>query len=152
MTHSFQGRGPQGRNSDVAAACSLRCPSCPVGNIGKINPTGLIDKDLFRKIIEKADREYNIWQVSLFNWGEPSLHPCPSSINYTGSTAPYRVWCVDWTIYSALSQRYSASLFSDLLRRSTAQSHVRGNIERVKENMRLVAESRRRRWQQKPQC
>ena len=60
---------------DVSGACNLRCPSCPVGNIGYVTPTGLIDLDLFRRIIAKASDEYRIKNVSLFNWGEPLLHP-----------------------------------------------------------------------------
>src|SRR5262245_18902673 len=60
---------------DVAGACNLRCPSCPVGNTGTINPKGLVDADIFRRIIEKAARDYEVFQVSLFNWGEPLLYP-----------------------------------------------------------------------------
>jgi hypothetical protein len=136
---------------DVAGACNLRCPSCPVGNIGKINPTGLVDKDLFRKIIEKAAREYDIFRVSLYNWGEPSLHPeLPELVSIVRSHG------LDCFISSNLNMvrrlddlfraeptcfRISLSGFSQKI---YGQSHARGNIERVKENMRLVAESRRR--------
>jgi hypothetical protein len=136
---------------DVAAACNLRCPSCPVGNIGKINPTGLIDKDLFRKIIEKADREYNVFQVSLFNWGEPSLHPeLPELVSIVRSHGLNCSISSNLNMVRRLDDLFRAepTLFrislSGFTQNIYGQSHVRGNIERVKENMRLVAESRRR--------
>ena len=136
---------------DVAAACNLRCPSCPVGNIGKINPTGLIDKDLFRKIIEKADREYDLMWVALFNWGEPFLHPeLPELVSIVRShglgcgisSNLNRVRRLD-DLFRAEPTFFRISL-SGFTQEIYSQSHARGNIERVKENMRLVAESRRR--------
>src|SRR5204863_3059598 len=60
---------------DVVGSCNLRCPSCPVGNIGAVNPTGLIDKALFTRLIAKAACEYHIYRVSLYNWAEQLLHP-----------------------------------------------------------------------------
>jgi hypothetical protein len=56
---------------DVVGSCNLRCPSCPVGNIGKINQTGKTDVSVFQDIIAKADDNYAIYRVSLYNWGEP---------------------------------------------------------------------------------
>jgi MoaA/NifB/PqqE/SkfB family radical SAM enzyme len=61
---------------DICGACNLRCPSCPVGGIGyKDSTLGLMDVDLFRKLIAKADDEFRIKGVNLFNWGEPMLNP-----------------------------------------------------------------------------
>jgi hypothetical protein len=62
-------------NIDIFGSCNLRCPSCPVGNMGQINPSGLMDLKLFERIAKKADQQHRVTGIGLFNWAEPMLHP-----------------------------------------------------------------------------
>ena len=136
---------------DVVGSCNLRCPSCPVGNMGLSNGTGLLDKDLFSRIMEKAAREYNVVLVSLFNWAEPMLHPdLPSFIRIVKG---YDIPCAISTNLNVLRNidevlragpdEFRISL-SGYTQEVYGHTHVGGNIERVKSNMVKVAEAKRR--------
>lgn len=61
---------------DVVGTCTLKCPSCPVGNSVKQLPTGIMSIDAYRQIIDKIGREHTGERVfiDLFNWGESLLH------------------------------------------------------------------------------
>lgn len=68
---------------DVVGTCNLRCPSCPVGNmkagdfVDRPRAKGFMQLDLFTSIVDKivADQAGKPFQVHLYNWGEPMLHP-----------------------------------------------------------------------------
>ncbi|MBM85883.1 MAG: hypothetical protein CMM47_07670 [Rhodospirillaceae bacterium] len=65
-------------NIDVVGSCNLRCPSCPVGNMGAaVMPKGLMSKATLAKVLDKIDRERPAERimVGLYDWGEPTLHP-----------------------------------------------------------------------------
>ena len=72
---------------EIAGSCNLRCPSCPVGNMRdkkEERPTQLIESTLFTKSLIKFQmkRKQNCF-VSVFDWGEPTLHPeLPKFISY----------------------------------------------------------------------
>jgi MoaA/NifB/PqqE/SkfB family radical SAM enzyme len=61
---------------DVVGTCTLRCPSCPVGNSVKQLPTGLMSVEMYQQILDKIVREHPGERVfiDLFNWGESALH------------------------------------------------------------------------------
>lgn len=137
---------------DVVGSCNLRCPSCPVGHAGQINPTGLIDKTLVAKLIAKADREYKITGVYLFNWAEPLLHPeLPELIQIVKSRG---LRCYLSSNLNILRDTIDDILLAgpDVLRISLSgftqdvysKTHAGGNVERVKENMRKLSEARQR--------
>lgn len=133
---------------EVVGTCNLRCPSCPVGNLGDAGrPRGFMDVSMFEAIVEKISRETpskaaNLW---LFNWGEPLLHPEISRLIEIGRKAGFPV-----VLSSNLNHKHefrdaikagpsdmiiSASGFTQEVYRRT---HKRGNIELVKENMRKL--------------
>jgi MoaA/NifB/PqqE/SkfB family radical SAM enzyme len=70
---------------DISGTCNLRCPSCPVGNFDKSTylstprPIGFMDLEYFKKIVQKITLESKSdptpLQVTLYNWGEPLIHP-----------------------------------------------------------------------------
>ncbi len=69
---------------DIVGTCNLRCPSCPVGNfqpndfIEQSRPKGFMQLSLFEAILDKIKREDNEHKytvISVYNWGEPLLHP-----------------------------------------------------------------------------
>jgi MoaA/NifB/PqqE/SkfB family radical SAM enzyme len=55
-------------------ACPLRCPSCSVGNRW-VGSGERMNFDLFRRILEKVDRETKVRSFTPHIWGEPLLHP-----------------------------------------------------------------------------
>jgi MoaA/NifB/PqqE/SkfB family radical SAM enzyme len=136
---------------DVVGSCNLRCPSCPVGNTGPLNESGLVDVELFGRVIEKAVRDYRISMVSLFNWAEPLLHPrLPQLIRIVRN---HGVPCAISSnlnllrnadeIFRAAPEQFRISL-SGFTQDTYGRTHVRGQIERVKENMVLLASSKKR--------
>lgn len=133
---------------DVVSACNLRCPSCPVGNMSYVAPTSKIDLQLFERIVAKADRDYNVEQISLFNWGEPLLHPeLPALVR---AVRARRIRVQLSSNLNVLRNEEALLLEGpDMLRISLSgftqatygQTHVRGNIETVKQNMRRLSEA-----------
>jgi len=132
---------------DVAGACNLRCPSCPVGSIGYDGKTpGLMDPALFARLIDKANEEFRVKGVNLFNWGELMLHPqLPALIRIVKERG---LRCILSSNLNLLRDpdavvgarpdalRVSLSGFSQAIYR---QTHARGDIERVKRNMRELS-------------
>jgi MoaA/NifB/PqqE/SkfB family radical SAM enzyme len=65
---------------EIIGACNLRCPSCPVGNMGtEKNRAGIMSLGIFEKILHKIKAEWS-WprkahSIALYSWGEPTLHP-----------------------------------------------------------------------------
>lgn len=137
---------------EVAGTCHLRCPSCPVGNFDQADrPKGLMRVELFRNIIDKISAETAaipkpmIW---LFNWGEPVLNPALPEMIRIARVAGFEVMISsslslkrDWDpIVAAEPEQFKISL-SGFSQAVYGQSHVKGDIELVKENMRLLRQS-----------
>ena len=58
---------------DPINVCNLRCPLCPTGSGNLKRPQKLMDWETFTRAID-AIAPY-AFQVRLYNWGEPTLHP-----------------------------------------------------------------------------
>jgi MoaA/NifB/PqqE/SkfB family radical SAM enzyme len=59
---------------DIVNACSVACPTCGTGIFPKRK--GIMDIDLFRKILDKLVREAGkIRYLQMYAWGDPCLHP-----------------------------------------------------------------------------
>jgi MoaA/NifB/PqqE/SkfB family radical SAM enzyme len=52
--------------------CNLQCPACPTGLRLGLRPTVAIDEELFKTTIDQIG-DY-IFQLYMYNWGEPLLH------------------------------------------------------------------------------
>lgn len=114
-----------------------------MGSLGNVSqPPGLVDVDLFERIVAKADGEFRVTAVNLFNWGELMLHPrLPELIRIVRSR---ELKChlssnlnvlrdIDAVLAARpTSLRISLSGFSQEVYR---QTHARGDVEKVKENM-----------------
>lgn len=60
-------------NIDLAGKCCLLCPSCAVGSIG--GQTGKnMSIDLFKRIMDKAQKETKVKRVQLYIFTDPFLH------------------------------------------------------------------------------
>jgi MoaA/NifB/PqqE/SkfB family radical SAM enzyme len=141
---------------DIVGGCNLRCPSCPVGNMGSINPAGLMDIDLFAKIIRKGRVEHGAGIALLYNWTEPLLHPrLPEFIRLVKKEG--MVCCLSSNlnisrnieeVVAAEPDSFRISL-SGFTQEAYGVSHTRGNIDRVKENMRLLSDALKRHGRRK---
>ena len=58
---------------EPTTACNLRCPECPSGLRSFSRPTGKLDPDLFKKILEQA-ADHLVYLTFYFQ-GEPYLNP-----------------------------------------------------------------------------
>jgi MoaA/NifB/PqqE/SkfB family radical SAM enzyme len=137
---------------DVVGACNLRCPSCPHGNFeGFRLPRGFMEPELLTSILDKALAECCVEHVNLFSWCEPLLHPrldelvrlvqergidCHLSSNLN---LP-----VDFDRLMRANPAYFKISLSGFTQESYGYSHRGGDIERVKKQMVLLAEARRR--------
>lgn len=59
---------------DIINACSLKCPSCPIGTYG-IRGGKLMSFELWRAILDKAQREAKISHVQMYSFSDACLHP-----------------------------------------------------------------------------
>lgn len=141
---------------DIVGACNLRCPSCPRGNFSAedsesgVPPSGLMDFDLFKQVVHriKVDGASVNPQVHLYNWGEPLAHP--DIVKFVEHVLGEGIYCgissnlnVDRNLEEVLATgldffRVSMSGFHQA---SYGQTHSRGNVERVKDNMRRMRDA-----------
>jgi hypothetical protein len=59
---------------DVVDACPGSCPSCPVA-VDPRRDGHRMSLDTFKRILDKAQSEVNVWKVQLYRWSDPLLHP-----------------------------------------------------------------------------
>ena len=133
---------------EIAGACNLRCPSCPVGNMpDEPRPKGLMELSVFESILQKIsiDRPETPIIIHLFNWGEPLLHP---ELGDFIEAIRMRGWqsIVSTTLNIARGLDRLVDAAPDILKISLsgwsqddyAQTHARGDIDRVKDNLKLL--------------
>ena len=133
---------------DLTGSCNLRCPSCPVGSIGELYSDGRMDIALFKAIIIKARDEYGIQVVALHNWTEPFLHPdLPQFIRVVKDNGLICTISTNLTIRRNLEEIVAAGpdflriSLSGFYQESYKKTHVRGNIEHVKTNMKVLSDT-----------
>jgi len=138
---------------DIVGACNLRCPSCPRGNFQPTDvltgapPAGLMDFQLYKDIVQRIKFDgpsYNP-QIHLYNWGEPLVHPDIGK--FIKHARDEGVYCgvssnlnFDGTLEDVVKARpdfFRVSL-SGFNQETYGRTHRRGNIERVKDNMRKL--------------
>jgi radical SAM protein with 4Fe4S-binding SPASM domain len=58
---------------EPTTACNLRCPECPSGLRSFTRPTGMLQEDLFKKVIDEL--KDTLLYLTFYFQGEPYLHP-----------------------------------------------------------------------------
>ncbi len=58
---------------EPTTSCNLRCPECPSGLRSFTRPTGMLQEDLFKKVIDEL--ESTLLYLTFYFQGEPYLHP-----------------------------------------------------------------------------
>lgn len=64
---------PVSLSIEPTTSCNLRCPECPSGLRAFTRPTGMLQEDLFKKIIDETCKD--LWYLIFYFQGEPYLHP-----------------------------------------------------------------------------
>lgn len=131
------------------SVCNLHCPTCTKGNqSGYEHQTGIMDPDLMERILDKIASENPNAIVFLYGNSEPFLHPrlpeCIASIKRRGLNAQFStnlnyVQRLDETL-AAGPDMVIISL-SGFTQEIYERGHAGGKIEKVKANMRLIAEA-----------
>lgn len=134
---------------EINSLCSLHCPTCTKGNqSGYEHQTGIMDSDLMERILDKIQSENPNAIVFCYGNSEPALHPnlpeCIASIKRRGLNAQLSTNCnlvrrVD-DLLAAQPDMIIISL-SGWTQDIYVRGHAGGNIEKVKANMRTLAEA-----------
>lgn len=139
---------------EINSACNLRCPTCTKGNMGEVDglkyehETGWMDPDLMERILDRIKEENPEAIVFLYGNSEPFLHPrlpeCIASIKRRGlhpemSTNLNHIQRVEETL-EAGPDLIIISL-SGWTQEVYEKGHAGGKIEKVKANMRTLAEA-----------
>lgn len=134
---------------EVNSACNLRCPTCTKGNMdGYDHKTGLMDMELMEKILDKIQSENPNAIVFTYGNSEPFLHPrlpeCIAAIKRRGlhpemSTNLNHIQRVE-ELLEAGPDLIIISL-SGWTQEVYEKGHAGGKIEKVKANMRTLAEA-----------
>ncbi len=132
---------------DILSSCNLACPSCPVGNMKKV-PGSIMELEQFKKIISKLKKDYpHLVEIGLYNWTEPLLHPrLPEFIEVVKEAGFSCTFSSNFNFIKNLENvvksepniiRISLSGFEQ---KTYEKGHKKGNIETVKQNMKILSE------------
>lgn len=129
---------------DVVGTCNLRCPTCPVGN-SPMRPRGFMTVEMFARIIAKirAESPDPDPRLTLYNWGEPLLHPELPQLIAIAHAAGLKVQLsTNLNIRHGLEAVIAANpdelkiSLSGVTPESYGRTHRKGNLALVLENMR----------------
>jgi MoaA/NifB/PqqE/SkfB family radical SAM enzyme len=134
---------------EINSLCSLHCPTCTKGNQeGYDHKTGIMDMELMERILDKIQSENPNAIVFCYGNSEPFLHPrlpeCVAAIKRRGLNAQISTNCnlvrrVD-ELLAAKPDMIILSL-SGFTQDIYVRGHAGGDIEKVKANMRTLAEA-----------
>ncbi len=139
---------------EINAMCNLKCPSCTKGNMENYDHEkglGLMDWDLMGRILDKIAIENPDAIVFLYGNSEPFLHPklaeCIAEVHKRGlhpelSTNLNYINRVPEVL--AAKPDFMIISLSGWTQDVYVKGHANGNIEKVKANMRILAETNNR--------
>lgn len=141
----------QGLSIDIVDACNLQCPTCPRGLRYMKNRRQQMSFELFTSILDKAAR-LGFHYIDLYNWTEPFL--CRDLPRYTAHVKTKGLFC---KLSSNLSFPHLPHLIpalascdklivsvSGFQQETYRVNHRGGNIAFVKNNLKKIAEAKRR--------
>lgn len=138
---------------EVNSKCSLHCPTCTKGDeTGYEHKTGVMDEALMERILDKIQSENPNAIVFTYGNSEPFLHPrlpeVIASIKRRGLNAQLST---NLNFVRRLDELLAAKpdmiiiSLSGFTQEIYERGHAGGDIEKVKANMRLIAEANIRR-------
>ena len=107
-------RFPISLSIEPTTSCNLRCPECPSGLRSFTRPTGMLNPDLFKKVIDEIHRD--LLYLTFYFQGEPFLHP----------------EFLDMVKYASSKKIYTAtSTNAHFINEKTADEIVRSGLQRL---------------------
>lgn len=137
---------------EPASACNLRCPYCltGAGEVGR--PPGLMTMELYHRLLDELGPY--LLEIEAFHWGEPLLNPHLDAMIEAASARGIATTIntnFSLAFDRARAERLVSSGLSELTvsvdgasQASYEQYRVRGDLQRVRDNCRLVAEAKQR--------
>lgn len=137
---------------EINSVCNLHCPTCTKGNQeGYDHQTGVMDMDLMNSILEKIAKENPNAIVFVYGNSEPFLHPkLPECITAIHDWGLHPEMSTNLNVLKRVDDMLAARpdliiiSLSGFTQEVYVKGHAGGNIERVKENMRTIAETNNR--------
>jgi radical SAM protein with 4Fe4S-binding SPASM domain len=79
---------PMAVSIEPTTSCNLRCPECPSGLRAFTRPTGMLDPEFYRSVVDQIYRK--LWYMIFYFQGEPYLHPdFTALVSYAASKKIY---------------------------------------------------------------
>ncbi len=132
---------------EPTTSCNLRCPECPSGLRSFTRPTGMLQEDLFRRVIDQLAPTLNY--LTFYFQGEPFLNPrFLEMVRYASAKGIYTATSTnghfinDEVARSIIESSLDRLIISvDGTSQDTYQSYrVGGSLEKVKEGARRIVE------------
>ncbi|MDX2168390.1 MAG: radical SAM protein [Deltaproteobacteria bacterium] len=133
-------------------ACNLRCPGCFTGAGGRGRPTSMMPMALYEALLRELGDV--LFEVEAFNWGEPLLHPAIEDMVAAASargigtklntnfSVPFDAARAARLVRAGLT---TLTVSIDGARQATYERYrVRGDLERVLHNCRLMVDAKAR--------
>lgn len=143
---------------EVNSACNLKCPTCTKGNMAEVeglkydHRTGLMDMELMEKILDKIQKESPNAIVFTYGNSEPFLHPkLPECITAIKSRGLHPEMSTNLNHLNRVEELLEARpnliiiSLSGFTQEVYVRGHAGGNVEKVKANMRTIAEANNKR-------
>jgi len=135
---------------DIVDACNLRCVNCPRGVYYKKSTSDRMDLGDFCRLLDKIKSEYECREIELYNWTEPFLHP--EVDRFIAEVKKRGIGCILSTNLSFKKPDMLRSVLanppafivsvSGFEQKTHELYHKGSDVERVKENLRAMAEYR----------
>jgi hypothetical protein len=135
--------------TDISGACNLTCPSCPRGRRLSGGPTGFMSFEIWKQVVEKAQKEFKIALIDFNNWGEPTLNKdlplmvafCKEQgLHFRISTNLQRVDGLDAALSAGAGLIWVSS--SGWSQATYGRTHE-GDFEKLRENMIWLAKTKK---------
>ncbi len=137
---------------EASAACNLACPHCFTGAGEVSRPRVALSLEFFRQLLDELAP--HLWQIEFHNWGEPLLNKqLPTMIAEASARGLSTLICTNFSVPfgEAQAERLVRSglkimgVSIDGASQSIYEQYrVRGDMERVLRNCRLMVDAKRR--------
>jgi radical SAM protein with 4Fe4S-binding SPASM domain len=135
---------------EPTTACNLRCPECPSGLRAFSRPTGMLEKDLYRNVVDQLAA--TLTYLTFYFQGEPYLHPAfLEMVDYATSKGVYTATSTNAHFLNEEAARETVRSGLDRLIISldgtTQQAYesyrIGGSLDKVMEGTRNILEAKK---------
>jgi radical SAM protein with 4Fe4S-binding SPASM domain len=144
---------PMSISIEPTTSCNLRCPECPSGLRSFTRPTGMLEKDLYQRVIDELHPTLSY--LIFYFQGEPYLHP--QFLDLVEYASSKKIYTATSTNAHYLNDKNAEATVKSGLDRliisidGTSQSYrVGGSLEKVKEGTRNILAWKKRLQSQTP--